>query len=86
MAGLDNGKYGLVFSSGCGATTAICHLLKTGDHILCGTETYGGTRTLFNHYTNQNRIEIDYIDSTDVNLIKAAIKPNTRVNNVKLNF
>lgn len=84
LASLDNGKYGLVFPSGCGAMSAVLHLLKSGEHMLCSQETYGGTRTLFNHYTKSTGIEIDYVDSTDINLIKAAIKPNTRVNQLMI--
>ena len=79
LASLDNGKHSLVFPSGCGATTAVLHLLKTGDHIISGCETFGGTRTIFTHYTESLGIEIDFVDSTDANLVKLAIKSNTRV-------
>lgn len=82
LASLDNGKHGLVFPSGCGAMSAVLHLLKSGEHMLCSQETYGGTRTLFNHFAKSSGIEIDYIDSTDINLIKTAIKPNTRVKSI----
>lgn len=79
MAALDNGKYGLVFPSGFGATTAVLHLLKTGDHILSNSESYEGTRTLLRHFVKTLGIEIDYVDMSDGNLIKEAIKSNTRV-------
>lgn len=79
LAALDNGKYGLVFPSGCGTTTAVLHLLKTGDHILSCSETYGGTRTLFLDQFQMHEIEVDFVDTTDLKLIANAIKPNTRV-------
>lgn len=80
MAALDNGKYGLVFPSGCGTTTAVLHLLKTGDHILSSAETYGGTRLLFLDQLKMHGLEVDFVDTTDLKLVAGAIKPNTRVN------
>ncbi|XP_055296739.1 cystathionine gamma-lyase-like [Sitodiplosis mosellana] len=59
--------------------TAVLHLLNTGDHMISACETYGGTRTLFMHYTKSLGIEIDFVDSTDTNSVKLAIKSNTRL-------
>jgi len=46
MAALDNGKYGLTFSSGLGATTTVISLLSSGDHMIVGDDVYGGTNRL----------------------------------------
>ena len=56
------------------------HLLKTGDHILSCSETYGGTRTIFLTQAKMQGIEVDFVDSTDVELFASGIKSNTRVN------
>lgn len=46
LASLDNGKYGLTFSSGLGASTAILTMLSNGDHMVVGDDIYGGTNRL----------------------------------------
>lgn len=79
LTSLDNAQYGLIFPSGCATTTAVLQLLKTGDHILSCSETYGGTRTIFTTQVENQGIEVDFVDSTDVELFVSAIKPNTRV-------
>src|SRR3954454_23482373 len=43
LASLENGKYGLTFASGLAATTTIMLMLKSGDHVLCADDVYGGT-------------------------------------------
>jgi cystathionine beta-lyase/cystathionine gamma-synthase len=48
LASLDGAKYGLCFASGLGATTAIVHLLYSGDHIVSVDDLYGGTYRYFN--------------------------------------
>lgn len=48
IASLENGKYGLVAGSGLGICMLITHLLKSGDHILCVDDVYGGTGRYFN--------------------------------------
>lgn len=48
LASLDGAKYGLCFGSGLGATTAIVHLLNSGDHIVSVDDLYGGTYRYFN--------------------------------------
>lgn len=56
------------------------HLLRTDDHILSCSETYGGTRTIFMTQAKMQGIQVDFVDSTDVELFASAIKSNTRVN------
>lgn len=79
LAALDNGKYGLTFASGLGATTAITQLLSTGDHILCGDDMYGGTNRLFNKVISNQGIEVDMVDLTNLENLKDNIKKNTKV-------
>lgn len=49
IASLDNGKHGMCFASGLGATTCIFAMLSHGDHIVCGDDMYGGTNRLFRY-------------------------------------
>src|SRR5438094_9993330 len=43
LAALEGGKYGLAFASGCAATATIIQMLKSGDHVICCDDVYGGT-------------------------------------------
>ena len=47
FAALEGAKHGVAFGSGCGATTSILLTLKSGDHVLCGDDVYGGTFRIF---------------------------------------
>ena len=46
-AEIENGKYGLAFSSGVAATDAVIKLLKPGDEVIAANDMYGGTYRLF---------------------------------------
>lgn len=79
LASLDNGKYGLTFSSGLGVTTTIITMLKAGDHIIAGDDLYGGTNRLLRNVALNMNISISFVDATDVATVKAAMKPNTKL-------
>jgi cystathionine gamma-lyase len=76
LATLDDGKYGLCWSSGLGATTAIVSMFNAGDHIICGDDVYGGTNRLFNKVCSKFGLEISFVHE---NSIENAIKPNTKL-------
>lgn len=63
LASLDNAKYGLTFSSGLGAQTALIATLKSGDRILCGDDIYGGTNRLFRNLAMNMGIGVDFVSS-----------------------
>ena len=48
LAKLDSGKYGIAFSSGMSAVDSCLKLLKSGDHVICSDDVYGGVSRLFN--------------------------------------
>ena len=47
IAAVENGAYGIAFSSGLASTAAIIQTLSTGDHVICIDDVYGGTQRLF---------------------------------------
>ncbi|HZG99654.1 MAG TPA: PLP-dependent transferase, partial [Flavisolibacter sp.] len=47
LAAIENGKYGLAFSSGVAATDAVIKLLSPGDEVIAANDMYGGTYRLF---------------------------------------
>jgi cystathionine gamma-lyase len=79
LAGIDNGKYSLTFSSGLGTQTALISMLKTGDHILTGDDIYGGTNRLFRNLAVKMGISVDFVDGTNPKAFEAALKPNTKM-------
>lgn len=80
IASLENGKFGLAFSSGMAAESTVAFsLLKSGDHIIAFDDLYGGTKRLFNKVLNNFNIEVSYVDLTNPSNLEAAIKPNTRM-------
>ncbi|XP_058448505.1 cystathionine gamma-lyase-like isoform X2 [Malaya genurostris] len=79
LACLDNGKYGLAFASGHGVATAIITLLKAGDHIVASDNLYGGTNRLLRNFCVDMNIAVDFVNGTDLEKVKAALKPSTKL-------
>jgi cystathionine beta-lyase/cystathionine gamma-synthase len=79
LAIIENGKYGLAFSSGVAATDAVLKLLSPGDEVIAGNDMYGGTYRLFTKVFEKFGIRFRYVDMTDVATIAAAITPNTKL-------
>ncbi|MCG8353219.1 MAG: cystathionine gamma-synthase [Chloroflexales bacterium] len=80
IAALENGAYGLAFASGLAAeTTVILALLKSGDHILCGDDVYGGTYRLLMRVFDDKGIKASFVDTSDPNKVAAALRPETRL-------
>lgn len=66
LAACEFGKYAVAFSSGMAATTAIVHLLKTGDHILSIDDVYGGTQRYFRKTVAPTyNMSFDFVDAND---------------------
>lgn len=78
IALLEGGKESLGFSTGLASITACIHLFKSGDHIVLSEDLYGGTFRLFNEIYSVYGIESTFVDTTDLNNIKHAIKENTK--------
>jgi len=80
IASLESGKHAIAFSSGMAATSACIHLLKTGEHCLSIDDVYGGTQRYFRKIANpQHGILFDFIDFSDLDVIKKNIKQNTKM-------
>lgn len=79
IAALDNGRYCLTLPSGCAALALVLERFKAGDHIICASETYGGTRVTLLDYVGLHDIAIDFVDVTDLNSVRKALRPATKV-------
>ena len=79
LASLEEGKYGLAFSSGVAATTAVFSLLKTGDHIVAGDDLYGGTYRILEKVLKKWGLSTSYADVDDPGSFKKAVRKNTKL-------
>ena len=79
LAKLDSGKYGISFSSGMAAVDSCLKLLKSGDHIICSDDVYGGVSRLFNQILINYGLHFTYVDTSEPQKIRSAIKPETKM-------
>jgi methionine-gamma-lyase len=80
IAILEGGSHGLGCGSGMAAIhTAFAALLKAGDHVVCSESVYGPTSTLLKNYLAGFSVESSFVDSSDIDAVAAAMRPNTRV-------
>lgn len=79
LAVIENGKYGLAFSSGVAATDAVIKLLNPGDEVICANDMYGGTYRLFTKVFERFGIVFRYVDTTHAANVEAAVNANTKM-------
>ena len=79
LAALEGGVAARVFSSGMAAIHAIVSMLKSGDHLVCGNDLYGGTPRLFNQVMADFGLEFSYVDTSDAENVERALRKNTRM-------
>jgi len=79
LASLEGGVASRVFASGMAAINAICTMYKSGDHVVCGDNLYGGVPRLFNQILAGYGIEFTYVDTSDAMNVERAIRKSTRM-------
>jgi cystathionine beta-lyase/cystathionine gamma-synthase len=79
LAALEGGIAARTFASGMAAINAICTLFKSGDHVVCGNDLYGGVPRLFDQVLAGYGIEFTYLDTSEVKNVERAIRKNTRM-------
>lgn len=79
LAIIENGKFGLAFSSGVAATDSVIKLLNPGDEVIAGNDMYGGSYRLFSKVWERYGIKFIYVDTTDPANIQNAVTANTRL-------
>lgn len=78
VSALEGAAGSVAFASGMAAISACFELFRPGDHVICSADLYGGTVELFHVIKEKNGIELTFVDSTDLEQVKSAVKPNTR--------
>ena len=79
LCALEGGAAARVFGSGMAAIHAIVNTLKSGDHVVCGNDLYGGTPRLFNQVMANFGLEFSYVDTSDAKNVEPALRKNTRM-------
>ncbi|MBS1769324.1 MAG: cystathionine gamma-synthase [Acidobacteria bacterium] len=79
IAALEGAKHGFAFASGMAAIDTTLRLLKSGDHVILGDNTYGGTFRLFDRILSNYGIEFDLVNTSDAANLETAFKPNTKM-------
>src|SRR5437867_2266282 len=78
LAALEGARHGVAFASGCAAATTVMHLLKAGDHVICGDDVYGGTYRLFDKVMSKMGLTFSFVDLTVDGAFEKALRPETR--------
>lgn len=80
MASLEGGEAGLALASGMGAiTSTLWTLLRPGDELIVGRTLYGCTFAFLHHGIGEFGVKIRHVDLNDLQALKAAITPKTRM-------
>jgi cystathionine gamma-lyase len=77
LASLEGGRHGICFASGCAATASLLHTLPSGSHVVSADDIYGGTYRLFTRVFEERGLDFTFVDPTDLDAIRAAIRPET---------
>jgi cystathionine gamma-lyase len=78
VAALEGGTHGFAFSSGMGCVDSLMKMFRSGDHVVCGENVYGGTFRLFDKILRNYGMEFTFVDTRDPARIEAAVQKNTR--------
>src|SRR5947208_16356822 len=79
LAALERGKHGHCFASGMSASDVVFRMLQSGDHVVAGENMYGGSYRLFSKVLEKFGLQFTYVDTSEVDAVRAAIRPNTKI-------
>jgi cystathionine beta-lyase/cystathionine gamma-synthase len=79
LASLEEGAFASAFASGVAASTAVLSLLDAGGHVVVSDDLYGGTYRLFSKVLSRYGIEFTFVDMTDLDAVRTAMRPTTRM-------
>jgi cystathionine beta-lyase/cystathionine gamma-synthase len=79
ISALENARFGFAFASGMAAIDTTLKLVKAGDHVILGDNTYGGTFRLFNRILKDYGVEFDLADTSKLEDLERAFRPNTKM-------
>lgn len=78
LAALEGGAGAVALATGMAAIATSLSLFHANAHILCSHDCYGGTDRLFCHLEKQGKVQVSFVDLSDEQALRAAIRPDTR--------
>ena len=79
LCSLEGGTSAHAFGSGMAAITALCTMMKSGDHVVCSDNVYGGTARMFDNVMAKFGLSFTYVDTSVAANVAAAITPATKL-------
>ena len=79
LAGLEEARHGVAFASGLAGEDALLRTLSPGDHVILGSDAYGGTFRLMSRIFGAWGLTISFADLSDMDAVHAAFQPTTRM-------
>jgi cystathionine beta-lyase/cystathionine gamma-synthase len=79
VAALEGAQYGFAFGSGLAALDTLLKLLRSGDHVVCGANVYGGSHRLMQRVYAELGLSFTFVDMRDLAAIERALTPATRM-------
>jgi len=79
VAALEGATHGFAYGSGLAALDVLLKVLKSGDHVVCGENLYGGSHRLMERIYTRFGLQFSFVDSRDIRNIEAALRPETRM-------
>jgi cystathionine beta-lyase/cystathionine gamma-synthase len=79
VASLEGATHGFAFGSGLAALDSILKLFKSGDHIVCGENVYGGSHRLIERIYGNLGLRVSFVDMREIGNIEGALTPATRM-------
>ncbi len=76
---LEEGYDAYAFSSGMTAITVAMLLIEKNSHVIATDDLYGGALRLFNNVSKDRQIEFDFVDTSNLDLVKSKIRSNTKL-------
>jgi cystathionine beta-lyase len=78
IALLEGGDRGFAFSSGMAATSSVLSIFSAGDHIVVCEDVYGGTYRICSTFFRRFKLDVTFVDASDLDGVRRSIKENTR--------
>jgi cystathionine gamma-synthase len=78
IASLEGGTMAAAVATGMSAIATVLHLFRSGDHIVCTHDCYGGTERILRTYGEQFDLQVTYVNLQDPDSLTAALRPNTK--------